>query len=180
MPNRIADGSRSSVPAVARRTLLDGLPSGTSTQGPDGPTGLYLDGNTLYVVAGEGDQLQAGPTQGTVIPKATGPSSPILASVLQFDFPVTLDTLSSGFTLKTADHNTLADGNSVILTNDAGDKATASVLSLFRYRADPVSIYRNSHPYGLAKFPGDANHLYLADAGLNSLVQIDLPERPRA
>jgi hypothetical protein len=158
-----------------RRTLLDGLPSGTSTQGPDGTTGLYLDGNTLYVVAGEGDQLQAGTTQGTVVPKATGPSSPILAAILQFDFAVPVDTLNSGFTLKIADHNTLADGNSVILSNDSGDKATASVLAHFRYRTDPVTIYRNSHPYGLAKFTGDANHLYLADAGLNALMQIDLP-----
>jgi hypothetical protein len=162
-------------PAGTRRTLVDGLPSGTSTQGPDGTTGLYLDGNTLFVVAGEGDQLQAGATQGTVIPKATGPSSPILAAVLQFDFPVPVDTLNSGFTLKVADHNTLADGNSVTLLNDSGDKATASVLTHFRYRPDPVTVYRNSHPYGVAKFPGDANHLYLVDAGLNSLMQIDLP-----
>jgi hypothetical protein len=27
----------------------------------------------------------------------------------------------------------------------------------------------------LTKFPGDANHLYLSDAGLNAIVQVDLP-----
>src|SRR4051812_38382709 len=43
-----------------RRTLIDGLPSGVGDEGPDGPTGLFLEDNTLYVAIGEGDQLQAG------------------------------------------------------------------------------------------------------------------------
>ena len=159
-----------------RRTLIDALPSGVGDEGPDGPTGLYLDdNNTLYVAIGEGDQLQNGTAMGTSIPRATGPASPILATILQFNFAGPVDRITTGFTLKTADHTTLADGNSVSLDNGAGDKATVSMLSEFRYRPDPVAIYRNSHPYALAKLPGDANHLYLADAGLNAVVQVDLP-----
>lgn len=158
-----------------RRTLIDGLPSGVAADGPDGPTGLVLDDTTLYVAIGEGDQLQAGTAQNTSVPSAAGPSSPILTTILQINFAGPVDRITTGFTLKTADHPTLADGNSVSLDNGAGDKATVIMLSEFRYRPDPVTIYRNSHPYALSKFPGDANHLYLADAGLNSLVQVDLP-----
>src|SRR4051794_41977142 len=43
-------------PSGVRRTLIDGLPSGVGANGPDGPTGLVLDGNTLYLAIGEGDQ----------------------------------------------------------------------------------------------------------------------------
>jgi len=157
-----------------RRTLIDGLPSGVGANGPDGPTGLVIEGNTLYLAIGEGDQLQAGPTQGTAVPNAKGPASPILATILQIDFAGPVDGILTGFTMKAADHPTLADGASVVLDNGAGDKATMSLLSEFRYRPDPVAIYRNSHPYALAKIPTD-NHLYLADAGLNALVQVDLP-----
>src|SRR6185369_3951128 len=66
-------------------------------------------------------------------------------------------------------------GQPVSLDNGAGDKATLSMLSVFRLRPDPVTIYRNSHPYALAKTPEDPNHLYLSDAGLNAIVQVDLP-----
>lgn len=159
----------------ARRTLIDGLPSGSAAEGPDGPTGLYLDDNTLYVAIGEGDQLQAGTAMGTAVPKTTRPASPILATILQFNFAGTVDKITTGFTLKIADHSTLADGNSVSLDNGAGDKATVSMLSEFRYRPDPAAIYKNSHPYALSKFPGDATHLYMTDAGLNALIQVDLP-----
>src|SRR5204863_1249285 len=107
--------------------------------------------------------------------RTTGPAARILATVLQINFAAPVDKILTEFTLATADHTTLADGASVALDNGAGDKATVSRLSEFRYRPDPVAIYRNSHPYALAKIPGDANHLYLADAGLNALVQVDLP-----
>jgi hypothetical protein len=157
-----------------RRTLIDGLPSGVGANGPDGPTGMVLDGNTLYLAIGEGDQLQNGDAQGTQIPNVKGPASPILATIQQIDFTGPVDKILTGFTLKMADHVALSDGASVPLDNGAGDKATISMLSEFRYRPDPVTIYRNSHPYALAKLAGDA-HLYLADAGLNALVQVDLP-----
>ncbi len=160
----------------ARRTLIDALPSAMSSEGPDGPTGLYLDdNNTLYVAIGEGDQLQNATDPGTQIPNSKGPSSPILASILQINFSTAVDRINAGFTLKADDQSSLADGISVTLDNGAGDKATVSVLASFRFRADPITIYRNTHPYALAKFAGDPNHLYMADAGLNALIQVDLP-----
>jgi hypothetical protein len=163
-------------PGGARRTLIDGLPSGVSPEDPDGPTGLYLDeNNTLYVAIGEGDQLQPGTAMGTSVPNQAGPASPLLATILQINFSASVDKIAAGFTLKTTDHPAIADGNSATLDNGAGDKATIGMLSEFRYRPDPVAIYRNSHPYGLTKLPGDTGHLYLTDAGLNALVQVDLP-----
>lgn len=38
-----------------RRTLVDGLPSGISAEGPSGPSGLDMRGRTLFVAIGEGD-----------------------------------------------------------------------------------------------------------------------------
>jgi hypothetical protein len=61
----------------------------------------------------------------------------------------------------------------VTLDNGATATATVSVLSDFRYRPDPAQIYRNSHPYALVQIPNDSANLYLADAGLNAVVQIN-------
>jgi hypothetical protein len=161
--------------AGARLTLLDALPGGVApTGGTDGPSGLVLDDNTLYLSLGEGDQLVAGATQGTNQPNPKGPSSPILASILKIVFSKPVDQITAPFTLKAADHTILADGGSVTLDNGATATATVSVLADFRYRPDPVQIYRNSHPYSLAKNPIDPLNLYLGDAGLNAIVQVNL------
>ncbi len=161
--------------AGVTQVLLDGLPSGLSAPNldPDGVNGLALLGNTLFVAIGEGDTLVSGTAPRTTIANPKGPSSPLLDCVLQVVFSTSIDRLISGFTLKAADHFTLIDGNPVTLTNDAGDKATVTLLALFRARPDPVAIYRNSHPYGLAMFPSDPSRLFMVDAGLNNLVQID-------
>ena len=67
-----------------RRTLVAGLPSGISDVGtPNGPSGLFMRGRTLYVAIGSGDVGRNGPVPGTSIPNPTGPpSSPIFSSVL--------------------------------------------------------------------------------------------------
>jgi len=43
----------------SRRTLIDGLPSGFNTveQAPSGPSGIKLNGVTLYVTIGQGDSV---------------------------------------------------------------------------------------------------------------------------
>jgi hypothetical protein len=158
-----------------RRSLLEALPSGAAAEGDeDGPTGILLDGDTLYIALGEGDQLVAGATQGTNQPNPKGPASPILTTILKVVLSQPVDAITAPFTLRAADHTMLADGLTVTLENGAGGSATLSVLAEFRYRPDPALIYRNSHPYALTKIPGDANSLYLADAGLNSVFQINL------
>src|SRR3954467_13806810 len=51
--------------AGVRRSLVEALPGGLAiTGGTDGPSGLVLDDNVLYLAIGEGDQLVAGATQG--------------------------------------------------------------------------------------------------------------------
>jgi hypothetical protein len=162
-------------PGGRRRTLLDGLPSGKGTSGPDGPNGLALSGRILYVATAEGDGFVNGAKAGTVTPNPAGPSSPLFAAILKVTFEKDIDRLTDGFTLKLQDHFTLLDGGQVSLVSGTGDKATVEALSLFRWAvADPVTIYRNSHPFGLALVPSQPDSLYVADAGMNTLVQVSL------
>jgi hypothetical protein len=162
-------------PGGRRRTLIDGLPSGKGISGPDGPNGLALSGRILYVATAEGDGFVSGAKAGTVTPNPAGPSSPLFAAILKVTFEKDIDRLTGGFTLTPRDHFTLLDGGPVSLGNGAGDKATVEALSLFRWAvADPVTLYRNSHPYGLALLPSQPDSLYVADAGMNTVVQVSL------
>lgn len=158
-----------------RTTLVDGLPSGLAAPNndADGPNGLVLQGNTLYIAIGEGDSLVNGSVAGTNATNPKGPSSPALDCVLQVVFSASVDRLSGGFKLQSADHFTLIEGNPVVLTNTANEQATVTMLSAFRTVPDARLIYRNSHPYGLVQFASDPGSLYMVDAGLNSLIKID-------
>jgi hypothetical protein len=161
----------------ARRTLVDGLPSGTSLPelAPDGPNGLALADRTLYVANGEGDTLRNGSVPRSTVPNPAGPSSPIFSTILKVEFSVDIDRLAAGFSLTAANQNTLADHNPVTLTNTAGERAVIAVLSEFRpARPDPLTVYRNTHLYGLALMASQPNSLYAVDAGNNAIWQIDL------
>ena len=159
-----------------RSTLIDGLPSGLSTPNnePDGVNGLLLDGNTLYIAIGEGDLYAPGTAPGTTIVRAGAISSPIFDTLLRVDLPQPVDRITTPFTLAAADHTALFNGDPVTLTNSSGQTATVSVLTEFRFRPDAVEIIKHSHPYGLAKLDADPNHLYVNDAGLNLVHQIDV------
>src|SRR6476646_1904104 len=163
-------------PSGTRSTLIDALPSGLGppTGDADGPNGLLVDGNTLYIAVGEGDLYANGATPGTTIVNANGISSPIFDTLLQVTFSQSVDRISGAFTLKIADHTTLLDGNPVALTNAAGDKATFTLLSEFRFRPDARENIKHSHPYGIARLDSDPGHLYIADAGLNLIHQVDI------
>jgi hypothetical protein len=163
-------------PSGTRSTLIDGLPSGLGPPSgdADGPNGLLLDGNTLYIAVGEGDLYANGTVPGTTIVNAAGISSPIFDTLLQVNFSQGVDHVASGFTLKLADHTTLLDGNPVTLTNAAGDKATLTLLSEFRFRPDARENIKHSHPYGIARLDSDPGHLFIADAGLNLVHQVDI------
>lgn len=159
-----------------RRTLIDGLPSGLAApdMSVDGPNGLALNGNVLYVAIGEGDSFRNGPNPGTILPNPAGPSSPIFSTILQISFSSDPSKITAGFTLANADQYTLLDGNDVTLTNSSGDTADIDLLAEFRFIPDAHAIYRNSHPYGLTLLSTDPGHLFLSDAGMNSVVKIDL------
>src|SRR6185437_6863780 len=128
-----------------------------------------------YIANGEGDSFRNGPTQGTEVPNPQSPSSPLFASVLKVTFSADLDQLTAGFQLQLADHFTLLDGNAVTLDNGSGGQATVELLTAFRVAVlDPRTIYRNSHPYGLALLASQPDTLYVADAGMNIVRQVSL------
>lgn len=162
--------------AGVRTTLLDGLPSGNAAPdySPDGVNGLALSGNVLYIAIGEGDGHVNGTVSGTILPNPNGPSSPIFASVLKLTLPASVDQMAGPFSLKPQDHYTLLDGTAVQLTSAGGTTATVELVTANRVNIpDPRTIYRNSHPFGIALIPGSPDMLYMVDAGMNSLVQIN-------
>ena len=157
----------------ARRTILDGLPAGPSAEGGiSGPSGLAVQGRTVYVAIGAGDAVQTGPAQGSE--KATPtPSSPLLSSLLAVRVPANVEEMTSGFALTTADHAALKGGARLTLTNASGDKLTVELVADFPdYVAEPRPDFsdnvRVSNPFGVA---ANGNLLYVSDASLN-LVRV--------
>jgi hypothetical protein len=160
-----------------RRTLIDGLPSGLTAPNndPDGVTGIALLGRTLYIVIGEGDAIRNGATPGTQVPNPAGISSPVLSTLLRLRLEGDADRVSGSFHLKPDDHWTLADGEELALTSDAADKATMFVVTDFRDSVpDPNTIYRNSHPFGIAFHNASPDSAFIVDAGRNAVWRVTL------
>jgi hypothetical protein len=160
-----------------RRTLIDGLPSGTSIEGPSGPSGLDMRGRTLFVAIGEGDGTLAGPFPGTEVPNPN-PSSPLLSSVLEIRFSANVEKSTQGFSLSLADQQAIAAGGDVTLTNGGGETITVSLLADFpNYVASPIPPFpanvRHSNPFGLA---AGGKEIYVADGGMNSVVKINIAD----
>ena len=161
-----------------RRTLLDGLPSGASAEGegdPSGPAGLFLRGRTLYLAIGVGDAVLNGANPGTEIPNPN-PSSPLLSSILAIEFSVDVEAMTTGFTLTSANQQTLASGQAVTLSHGGGQTITIRLIANFpNYTPDPRPDFpanvRNSNPFALVAV---GNQLYVTDGGQNTLRQVDL------
>jgi hypothetical protein len=161
----------------SRRTLLDGLPSAISdVNEPSGPHGIVMRGRTLYVTIGVGDVGVAGPIQGTTIPNPNGASSPIFSSVLAIHFSAAAEKNTSGFHLTTAHQQSLANGQTVTLSNGGADKITIQLVANF-----PDYI-----PFPLPFFPGNiqlsnpfqmvlvANQLFVTDGGRNLVWKVNI------
>ncbi len=160
-----------------RKTLIDGLPSGLAAPGldPDGPNGLLLRGNALYILNGEGDGFRAGVRPNTLVPNPTAPSSPIFSSLMKLTLAGSVDSAAGGMTLSATDQSTLADGNTTTLKDSTGAGATLEMVTDFRDGiADPITVWRNSHPYGLTALDGRPDTAYVADAGMNLLYEVTL------
>lgn len=163
--------------AGLRRTIIDGLPSGLAGPelAPDGPTGIELRDEALYITMGEGDTHVNGPTPGTIIPNPKSPSSPIFSTVLRVRFSEQVLRLLTGFTLSLPNQFTLADGKSISIDNSFDQYATIQLLGALRVdRPDPASIYRNTHLYKLALSRRFPDQIFVTDAGNNSIWQLDL------
>ena len=103
-------------------------------------------------------------------------SSPIFGSVLAVHFSASVEKRTAGFTLSTADQNTLAVGGRVVLSNGGGDTIEIELVTDFPdYVPDPLpgfpEIVRGSNPFGLALVD---SHLYVTDGGRNGMWDVDL------
>jgi hypothetical protein len=158
-----------------RRTLLDGLPSGTNDVGePSGPAGLHMRGRTLYVAVGIGDTGLPGPFPGAVLVNPD-PSSPIFSSLLAIRFTAAVENATAGFMLRSRDHATLADLGKVSLTNDAGERASVElVANLPDWTPEPLeglpANQRGVNPFDLVVL-GD--RIAVTDGGQNVVWEVD-------
>jgi hypothetical protein len=158
-----------------RRTLIDGLPSGISPEGPSGPTGLDMRGRTLFVAIGEGDATVAGPIPGTQLPNPN-PSSLLLSSVLAINFDTNIEKTTQGFSLSPDDQTILAFGRDVTLSNGGRNTITVKLLADFPdFAPNPIqplpTNVRASNPFALVVGGDD---LFVADAGSNSVRKVNI------
>jgi len=160
-----------------RRTLLDGLPSAINdVNEPSGPAGIFMRGRTLYVAIGTGDAGRPGPAPGTTIPNPNPISSPIFSSILGMQFSARTEDTTPGFTLTTADQQSLANGETVVLSDGAdGTLRIRLVVDFPNYVPNPLPTFAGnvqlSNPFGLV--PVD-DVLYVTDSGRNRVWQVDL------
>ncbi len=159
-----------------RRTLVDGLPSATNdVNEPAGPAGLVMRGRTLYVAIGIGD---------TILPVGTtpvrignpSPASRLFSSVLAIRFSTKTERITDGFSLAIADHEAIANGDTVKLSNRGGDKMTIQLVANFPdYIPNPLPTapanVRGSNPFDL-EIIGD--QLYVTDGGRNLVWKSDI------
>src|SRR5262249_29923817 len=158
-----------------RRTLLEGLPSGPAHfTFPFGPTGMAQDGQTLYLLIGEGDVMAGAPPNYGI--NLDGPSSPIFSSLLKIPFSRVPDHVQSGFRLEGVHHWELLDGNDVFLRNASGDEARITLLTAFRPLVRNIlggdDRVRPSDPYGLV-LDATKRFLYVVDASAETISRVD-------
>ncbi|MGH9967293.1 MAG: ScyD/ScyE family protein [Pyrinomonadaceae bacterium] len=187
-----------------RRTLLDGLPSGINDVNEiSGPAGLFLHEKTLYVAIGIGDTIKPGPAPGTAVPNPNPPASPIFSSVLAIHFSNYVERNTTGFTLTSADHQSLANGERVTKSNGGFDRITVELIANFPdFFAEPLvavpsliavpNNVRGSNPFDLVLVEGRRRHdgdtrdhddegddsepglLYVTDGGRNLVWRVDI------
>ena len=162
----------------ARRTLLEGLPSALNLVGgepaPSGPSGLAMQGRTLYVTVGSGNTTLPGPAPGSELPNPNV-SSPLFSSVLEVHLSARAEATTVGFTLTHADQLALKNGAVLTLSNGAGDRLTVRLLADFpdyvpAPRPDVPGNVVSSNPFGAAVLSGQ---LYVVDASLNRLFRVN-------
>jgi hypothetical protein len=136
-----------------------------------------MRGRTLYVAIGVGDVGRPGPFPGTTVPNPNPPSSPLFSSVLAVHFSADTENTTDGFALTPADHQTLACGERVTLSNGDGDRVTLEMIANFPdFTANPLPFFppnvRLSNPFDLAVID---NQLFVTDGGQNKVWQVDIP-----
>jgi len=161
----------------ARRTLIDGLPSGFAAPSnqPSGPSGLLMIGRTLYFTVSTGDAVVNGAAPGSTVPN-TAVSSPLFTSVLAIHLGPTVERATRGFTLSRADHDVLKSGSAVVLRNDPADRVVIELVADFpdhvpEPRPDQPDNVRASNPFGMAVI---CDRMFVVDASFNRVHTVDL------
>ncbi len=160
-----------------RRTLLDALPSAINdVNETSGPAGLFMRGRVLYLAMGVGDVGRAGPAPGTTIPNPAGASSPMYSSILAIQFSANTEKTTDGFVLSSADQQALANGQTLRLSDGAGNNMMVKLVANFTdYVPFPLPFFAGnvqlSNPFGLVAIEDE---LYVTDGGRNRVWQVDL------
>lgn len=159
-----------------RRSLLEGLPSGPAHfTFPFGPTGMALDGRTLYLLIGEGDLFAGSPPNFGI--NFNGPSSPIFSSILKIQFSRDPDEIQAPFRLTSVSHWALLDGWDERFENGAGDRVTVQLLTAFRPLVRNVlgggERVRQSDPNSVV-LDGSKRYLYVSDSGGETISRVDI------
>lgn len=160
-----------------RRTLIDALPSGihkVTPPAPSGPTSVAIQGGTMYVLIGNGDSVNPGPLPATEVPNPT-PSSPILSSLLALRPSEPLELMTGGFVLDPSHHARLKSGETLTLTNGAGEELEIRLVVDFpNYTEEPRPDFpqnvRLLNPFGIAAL---GQTLFVVDAGQNLIRRVD-------
>lgn len=160
--------------AGARRTLIEGLPSGTEVNGgSSGPTAMAVRERLLYIALGGGDTERRGERPGTSIHNPLGPSSPLFSSILRVRLNQDIDRVSGPFRLTVPQQQALGDGGEVQLEDGGGGTAVVDVLvRLPISEPDANTINRFSNLWGLA-LTEEGSTLFVVDASFNALVRVD-------
>jgi hypothetical protein len=158
-----------------RRTLLSGLPSGVgSATDFSGPTGLFMRGRTLYVLIGEGNSTLPGPFPGAELPNPN-PASPLFSSILAIHLSAHTEAITIGFTLTAEQQQALAAGETVTLSNGAGDQIKIELIVNFPNFVDnptlPPPFVVHSNPFDLVVA---GNQAFVTDGGLNLVYEVNI------
>ena len=159
-----------------RRTLLSGLPSGVGSIGDfSGPTGVFMRGRTLYVLIGEGNSTLPGPFPGAELPNPN-PASPLFSSVLAIHINAHTEAITTGFTLTAEQQQLLAAGETVTLSNGAGDQIRIELIANFPDFVDnpnlPSPFVIHSNPFDLVVV---GEQVFVTDGGLNLIYEVNIP-----
>ncbi|MBI3949638.1 MAG: ScyD/ScyE family protein [Acidobacteria bacterium] len=169
----------------ARHTLVEGLPSAPESV-PDsfsGPNSVVVRDRTMFISIGIGDVLRPGsgmqPGTGRAL-NPNPPSSPIFSSVLQVTFDRAIGFDLGPFLLSRSDHDQLAAGQVVTLTNADGEQTEIKLVVNLLPDALPDSSvpgFRGPDPFDLVLDGRRPDVLYVIDGGLGRVVKVDLISR---
>lgn len=159
-----------------RRTLIDGMPSAHADVGdPSGPSGMFMQGGSLFVAIGTGDIGIKGPRPGSTLENLSGPSSPLFGSVLALYFSPGAEDRTTGFTMTPAMEKALAKGLPVWLLDSRWNLLLIRMVTKFpNFVPTPLPDVPGNisvtNPFGIT---GLGRSLYVTDGGRNLAWKVD-------